>query len=451
MMNLFYLILVFIFFYTDISIMRRLQASLFGRVFFVPRWIWGVYVVLLAGLCWYSGQEMSVPFILLVFIFPVYLIKRSRFYKELAVLGQSLDAPPGLRLAADTITTVINWAVVMVLVSLTVHGAGMVFPSVKSPLGEMVVLAAAGSLLMVLFIYRMVRTRKYPGVSFARMTGLERPVVKQPFWKFYLLPLAVSLVMASLSAQLIFSRTVQPDTPLSAAIDATASIQVLLIFMGVAVLLAPFFEEIIFRGCFFYVIREVKGERYALYTIALLFGLMHADQYWGDWAAIAVVTLLGFLLTLLRVWNGSTIPGIIAHYVYNGAVTVIPVVMLILAHPSFFEFQRRYDRIDFAKREALLRQSLREDPHHGESYNALAWIYAEAGKNLNEALLLADRALSIDPQRAAYIDTKAEVLFKMGKTASAIELAEDLVGRFPDDDYFRQQLEKFQEAPAGNK
>ena len=51
--------------------------------------------------------------------------------------------------------------------------------------------------------------------------------------------------------------------------------------------------------------------------------------------------------------------------------------------------------------------------------------------------------MSRDPQNSAFLDTKAEVLYKMGRYPEAIEIAEGLVERNPDEPYFKEQLEKF--------
>ena len=217
------------------------------------------------------------------------------------------------------------------------------------------------------------------------------------------------------------------------------------IFLATAVLLAPLGEEIIFRGYFFRVLSVVKGPVWSAVIIALSFGLLHVEQYWGDWLAIGVVALLGVVLTLLRMWTQSTIASAVLHYVYNGGVTLLPIIFLIFSNAAYLQYQLKYPQLDFTAKEKLLQQSIENDPDLDTAYNDLAWLYAQEGTHLTEALELIDKALSYDPESAAYLDTKGEVLYRLGRFEEAIAIAEELVERDPEKDYFRQQLQKFRE------
>ena len=73
----------------------------------------------------------------------------------------------------------------------------------------------------------------------------------------------------------------------------------------------------------------------------------------------------------------------------------------------------------------------------------MAWLYAEEERNLNEALRLVEEALFLEPDTFAFLDTKAEVLYKMGRFKEAITIADDLVIRYPSSRYAKEQLEKF--------
>jgi len=46
---------------------------------------------------------------------------------------------------------------------------------------------------------------------------------------------------------------------------------------------------------------------------------------------------------------------------------------------------------------------------------------------LTEALKLIEHALSIDPENAAYLDTKAEILFKLGFLEGAVHIEKELM------------------------
>jgi tetratricopeptide (TPR) repeat protein len=64
-------------------------------------------------------------------------------------------------------------------------------------------------------------------------------------------------------------------------------------------------------------------------------------------------------------------------------------------------------------------------PDNADALNNLAWAYAELGANLEEAIALCERAITLWPsQRAAYLDTLGWVYLKQGNTAKAVEILE---------------------------
>lgn len=73
----------------------------------------------------------------------------------------------------------------------------------------------------------------------------------------------------------------------------------------------------------------------------------------------------------------------------------------------------------FADAEKELRRLMSEDPLHAEAMNSLSYMLAEKGLRLPEAVDLAERALKIDPENPAYLDTLAWALFKQGRAEDA--------------------------------
>lgn len=82
-------------------------------------------------------------------------------------------------------------------------------------------------------------------------------------------------------------------------------------------------------------------------------------------------------------------------------------------------------------------------------YNGYAWRMTELGKNLDDALkkidmgikLLADSADST--ARAQTMDTKAEVLWKLGRTEDAVKVMDACIALQPNDEYYPKQKAKF--------
>ncbi|HEX5081647.1 MAG TPA: CPBP family intramembrane glutamic endopeptidase [Blastocatellia bacterium] len=96
---------------------------------------------------------------------------------------------------------------------------------------------------------------------------------------------------------------------------------------ALAVMTAPFIEEIVYRGVIFSTIEGLMGKAAAVIFVTLLFALVHVPQYWGSVATIAAILSLSFVLTLLRAWTGKLLPCVVTHLVFNG----IQAVVLLLA------------------------------------------------------------------------------------------------------------------------
>lgn len=86
----------------------------------------------------------------------------------------------------------------------------------------------------------------------------------------------------------------------------------------------------------------------------------------------------------------------------------------------------KFDQLDYAKKESLLQKSIAADPSLAEAYNDLAWLYAEKGEKLDEASFLIDKALKMKPENIAFLDTKAEIMFKLGHVEEAIAIEEGI-------------------------
>jgi len=442
---IFFVVLFFI--ALDLTFLRKQDPRMFVRGFQVSRG--GLIVLALFFICVVLYLKETEEFLtgLLFLLLPVYFYKRVRFKRQLPAerkLPESLGL--GLSLLLDSFGVLLCWFGGMLIISVIIKVATKVKPVFSSELDEVVALAAISSFFLIGLIIRALK--KYSTLSIPAVFGLVKN--KQSWGKLIVLPLILGGLLAGAASFIILNRSAQPTTPLSEIISSSTSFSGIMAFVVMAVLLAPFLEEIIFRGFFFYVIAQFKGMLWAVVIIAGVFALMHFDQYWGDWIAIIVVTLLGLLLTFLRAWTGSSIPGIVMHYIFNGAMTVIPVLSLVMSNPSYYEYQLKYQELNLPAKEELLTKSIAAQPKFAPAYNDLAWAYAEAGENLPQALQFIEQALALEPKSAAFLDTKAEVLFKMGQVAEAVQIEQDLLQKNPGDSYARKQLEKFSAALAAD-
>ena len=85
-----------------------------------------------------------------------------------------------------------------------------------------------------------------------------------------------------------------------------------------------------------------------------------------------------------------------------------PGVMLSLG--STFERQRKY-----AEAEGVFRQMIAADRGNADALNSLGYMFAERGQRLDEAVTLVERALAIEPDHAAYLDSLGWAYYKQNR------------------------------------
>lgn len=86
---------------------------------------------------------------------------------------------------------------------------------------------------------------------------------------------------------------------------------------------APIVEEVVYRGILYPAVQKRFGVIAGVITATFLFAGVHYFQYWGDITALTMVTLLSFILTMVRVKTGNLLPCIILHFVFNGIQSLL--------------------------------------------------------------------------------------------------------------------------------
>ena len=89
---------------------------------------------------------------------------------------------------------------------------------------------------------------------------------------------------------------------------------------------------------------------------------------------------------------------------------------------------------DLQRAETYLRKAIELSSRNElpDVYNALGYLYAEQGTNLDEAAKLVQRALKSSPTSGAYLDSLGFIYFKQGKLDAAIENLELAIHYLPD-------------------
>jgi membrane protease YdiL (CAAX protease family) len=91
-----------------------------------------------------------------------------------------------------------------------------------------------------------------------------------------------------------------------------------ILFVLLAILLAPVFEELLFRGVLYTGMSRSWGKWPAAIVVTLMFGLMHVFDVGGYWPALVMITLVGSALLAVRIKTNSLIPAMVMHATYNG-------------------------------------------------------------------------------------------------------------------------------------
>jgi membrane protease YdiL (CAAX protease family) len=91
----------------------------------------------------------------------------------------------------------------------------------------------------------------------------------------------------------------------------------LLVFALGAVVVAPFAEEIFFRGILLPATSRVAGERTALALQAIAFGLIHVQGAWATWPLAIPLAVVGWCAGFVYLRTGSLAVPIVLHATFN--------------------------------------------------------------------------------------------------------------------------------------
>jgi Flp pilus assembly protein TadD len=112
-----------------------------------------------------------------------------------------------------------------------------------------------------------------------------------------------------------------------------------------------------------------------------------------------------------------------------------------------------FDRDDFQNASTEFKETIRLQPENAFAKNNLAYLYAEKGQFLDDALKLVDEALAKFADNAAFIDTKGWIYFKQKKFDLSVETLRKAIDLMPETSDLHMHLGtvfltigKFQEA-----
>lgn len=165
-------------------------------------------------------------------------------------------------------------------------------------------------LLGICYLFIVVNQRQ----PFWATVKWQRPSLRL-LWRFLPAGVALALVV-QLAPPLLPDRD---DFPLTRLFTSPLAGYAITAF---AILIAPFMEELIFRGIVFLFFENLVGPRFAIVGTALLFASLHVPEYWGAWNHMLLILFVGLVFSLARGLTGFLTPSVLLHVAYNAALMV---------------------------------------------------------------------------------------------------------------------------------
>ncbi len=172
-----------------------------------------------------------------------------------------------------------------------------------------------GSLALAILI---LMNRHHFGIWQLGMNKWSQNYVRTGFQAYLFITPALALLGLLLS---LFRNTILPDQEIYYILSGLTSLPLALVFLFIIGFLAPFLEEIIFRGFLFGTMRSRFGPRRSMVYSSLLFAALHQSLI-----AFIPILFLAFILAYLYEKTGSLWPSIVLHIINNTVATVVAIV-----------------------------------------------------------------------------------------------------------------------------
>ncbi|HVN79763.1 MAG TPA: type II CAAX endopeptidase family protein [Terriglobia bacterium] len=168
-------------------------------------------------------------------------------------------------------------------------------------------------ILILMFIYFTI-TLKYNSPFFPSIKWLNHD---RPYFLVFF-PMGVLLAFVVLGVSVLVPTPVKPPIEELLKHPVTA-----VLFAALGVFLAPFVEEVIFRGFIYPVVERRGGKVLAVVLTALLFTGLHVSQLWGSWIGIVLILFVGLTLSTVRAKTDSLVPSFVIHFSYNSTIAAL--------------------------------------------------------------------------------------------------------------------------------
>ncbi len=186
---------------------------------------------------------------------------------------------------------------------------------------------AIGSMVLwyaVIFLFLYVTLSVLRGFPFWRTLGwrkITRPNGGRPRspWLFFFAGCGLSVLVFIITAKM------QPreDVPIE---ELFRYKNTAMLFMAMAVLVAPLVEETVFRGYLYPLFAKYFGVATSVIVTGVLFGLMHGAQLGWTWGLVSVLIAVGVIFTFVRARTGSVFASFLLHLGYNSMIAAVTIL-----------------------------------------------------------------------------------------------------------------------------
>jgi len=119
--------------------------------------------------------------------------------------------------------------------------------------------------------------------------------------------------------------------------------------------------------------------------------------------------------------------------------------------PEQSEAEHKKTRKQIDRAAEMLRREIQENPDEANAYNQAAWLIGNTQGNLDEALRFAEKAVELEPDNSAYLDTLAHVHFAKGELDQAIRYQSRAAEVDPHNGLIVSELKVFRDAAEKGK
>jgi membrane protease YdiL (CAAX protease family) len=186
---------------------------------------------------------------------------------------------------------------------------------------------AIGSMVLwyaLIFLFLYVTLAVLRGFPFWRTLGwrkMTRPDGGRPRspWLFFLAGCGLSFVVFIVTAKM----RPPEDVPIEELFHYKNTA---MLFMAMAVLVAPLVEETVFRGYLYPLFAKYFGVATSVIVTGVLFGLMHGAQLGWTWGLVSVLIAVGVIFTFVRARTGSVFASFLLHLGYNSTIALVSIL-----------------------------------------------------------------------------------------------------------------------------